>query len=91
MGGDASLPADYIKAHGCKAADIMTQNVITVAPETPLDEIAVMLERNSIKRVPIVARMPPFKRASVDEYVLAAACGLNEPIAALTISPCQCS
>jgi hypothetical protein len=33
----------------------------------------------------------PFKRASVDEYVLAAACGLNEPIAALTISLCQCS
>jgi CBS-domain-containing membrane protein len=54
MGGDASLPADYIKAHGCKAADIMTQNVITAAPETPLDEIAGMLERNSIKRVPIV-------------------------------------
>jgi CBS domain-containing protein len=54
VGGDASLPADYIKAHARKAADIMTQNVITAAPETPLDEIAIMLEKNSIKRVPIV-------------------------------------
>lgn len=34
-------------------ADIMTQHVITATPETPLDEIAVLLERNSIKRVPI--------------------------------------
>jgi CBS domain-containing protein len=54
VAGDASLPADYIKAHGRKAADIMTKNVITVSPEEPLDEIAILLERNSIKRVPIV-------------------------------------
>ena len=52
--GDASLPADYIKAHGRKAADIMTQNVITAAPDTALDEVAITMEKNSIKRVPIV-------------------------------------
>ena len=54
VAGDASLPADYIKAHGRKAADIMIKDVIAVSPETPLDEIAILLERNSIKRVPIV-------------------------------------
>jgi CBS domain-containing protein len=54
VAGDASLPADYIKAHGRKAADIMTKSVITISPETPLDEIAILLERNSIKRVPVV-------------------------------------
>jgi CBS domain-containing protein len=52
--GDASIPPGYIKAHARRAADIMTQNVFTATPETPLDEIAVLLERNSIKRVPIV-------------------------------------
>jgi CBS domain-containing protein len=52
--GDVSLPFGYIKAHARRAADIMTQNVFTATPETPLDEIAVLLERNSIKRVPIV-------------------------------------
>jgi CBS domain-containing protein len=52
--GDASLSTDYIKAYARKAADIMTENVITAAPETSLDEIAIMLEKNSIKRVPIV-------------------------------------
>lgn len=54
LAGDASLPRDYIKAHGRKAADVMTQNVITATPETALDEIAILLESNSIKRVPIV-------------------------------------
>ena len=54
VGGDASIPSDYIKAHARRAADIMTQNVFIATPETPLDEIAVLLERNSIKRVPIV-------------------------------------
>jgi signal-transduction protein with cAMP-binding, CBS, and nucleotidyltransferase domain len=32
----------------------MTQNVITAAPETELDEVAILLERNAIKRVPIL-------------------------------------
>jgi CBS domain-containing protein len=54
IAGDASLPANYIKAHARKVADVMTKNVITASPETPLDEIAIRLERNSIKRVPIV-------------------------------------
>jgi CBS domain-containing protein len=52
--GDATLPFGYIKAHARRAADVMTQNVFTATPETPLDEIAVLLERNSIKRVPIL-------------------------------------
>ena len=33
---------------------VMTQNVITATPETALDKIATLLEKNSIKRVPIV-------------------------------------
>src|SRR5450755_3989260 len=36
------------------AEDVMTRNVITATPKTPLHEIAALLERNSIKRVPIV-------------------------------------
>ena len=54
IAGDHSLAAEYIKAHGRKAADVMTPDVITAAPDTPLDEIAILLEENAIKRVPIV-------------------------------------
>ena len=54
MAGDDSLAADYIKAHARKVADVMTRNVITATPDTSLGEIATLLERHSIKRVPIV-------------------------------------
>jgi CBS domain-containing protein len=46
--------ADYIKAHAVRVADVMTRKVITSTPDTPLNEIAVILETNGIKRVPVV-------------------------------------
>lgn len=52
--GDETLAAEYVKARGRKVADIMTRNVITAIPDTPLHEIAALLEKNLIKRVPIV-------------------------------------
>jgi len=52
--GTTTLAADYVKSHARTVADIMTRNVITVAPETPLRDIAELLEKNSIKRVPVV-------------------------------------
>jgi len=54
MAGDQGQAADYIKAHAMRVADIMTRNVITATPDTPLNEIAAMLEQHGIKRVPIV-------------------------------------
>ncbi len=45
---------EYIKSHSRKVADVMTRDVITAKPDTPLGDIASMLERNRIKRVPIV-------------------------------------
>jgi CBS-domain-containing membrane protein len=54
--GENALASDYIKSHTQKVADIMKRNVITVAPETPLNEIAVLMEQNAIKRVPIVQK-----------------------------------
>ena len=45
---------EYIKSHSRKVADVMTREVITANPDTSLGEIAAMLERNRIKRVPIV-------------------------------------
>lgn len=46
--------SDYIKTHGRKAAEIMTPNPITIDEDTPLDEIASLLEKHHIKRVPVV-------------------------------------
>jgi CBS-domain-containing membrane protein len=52
---DSSIrAADFAKAHGATAGDVMTREVIAVSPETDLAEIADVLERSRIKRVPVV-------------------------------------
>lgn len=44
----------YVRAHGRRASDIMTREVVTVAPDTPVGTIARLLEERHIKRVPVV-------------------------------------
>jgi CBS domain-containing protein len=52
---DATLAAEFVKAHSRIVGDVMTRNVVTATPETPLHEIAALLEKKMINRVPIVA------------------------------------
>jgi CBS domain-containing protein len=47
-------PAEYVKSHARQVRDIMTREVTTVAPDTALAEIASLLEKRRIKRVPVV-------------------------------------
>jgi CBS domain-containing protein len=54
--GSAALARDYARSHGERAADVMTTSVVTVTPETPLHEIAGLLEERRIKRVPVVRK-----------------------------------
>jgi CBS domain-containing protein len=44
----------WIKEHGGRVKDVMTREVVTVAPDTALAEVARKLERHRIKRVPVV-------------------------------------
>ncbi len=53
LSSDRSSAGEYIKSHSRKVADVMTRNVISATPDTSLGDIAAMLERNRIKRVPI--------------------------------------
>jgi len=48
------LMAEFVKAHGRKAKDVMTRKVISVSPDTSLQEIANLLEKHGIKRVPVI-------------------------------------
>jgi len=45
---------EYVKSHGRFADEVMTANVVTVRENTPLPEIARLLEERRIKRVPVV-------------------------------------
>ena len=46
---------DYVQAHGRKVEDVMTRDAIAVEAGTPLEDIVSLMERNRIKRVPVLA------------------------------------
>jgi CBS domain-containing protein len=45
---------EFVKTHATKVTDVMTRNVVTAGEETSLADIATLMERHGIKRVPIV-------------------------------------
>ena len=46
ISSDQSQAFEYVKSHSRKVSDVMTRNVITDKPDTPLGDVAAMLERN---------------------------------------------
>lgn len=50
---DSSAQA-YVKSHAQHVSDVMTPDVISVDVDTPLSEIAALLESRGIKRVPVL-------------------------------------
>lgn len=51
---DDRSASEYVKSHARQARDVMTRDVVSVAPETPVAEIADLLETRGIKRVPVL-------------------------------------
>lgn len=52
--GTAVLARDYVRSHGLVVSDVMTPGVVAVTPQTPLSEIADLMESRRIRRVPVV-------------------------------------
>jgi CBS domain-containing protein len=52
--GPAGHAADFVKEHGRKVGEVMTRRVITVNEDASLEEIVRLMERNHIKRVPVM-------------------------------------
>jgi CBS domain-containing protein len=49
-----TLATEFAKAHGKQVKELMSEDVITATEDTPLAEIAAVLERRRIKRIPIL-------------------------------------
>ena len=86
---DATIAADYVKSHAAKVQDVMTSDVVTAAPETPLNEIATLLEERRIKHVPIVDKdsnlVGIVSRANLIQAVASARPKLEMPLPDSTI------
>ena len=46
--------SDYVRSHATRARDIMTKDVVSVTPDTPVAQIATLLENRGVKRVPVL-------------------------------------
>ena len=51
---DEERARDFIKSHGLKAREVMTQPAICVAPDMHLAEVVRLMERHRIKRLPVI-------------------------------------
>lgn len=52
--GRETQAREYTKSHGRKAGDVMTRSVVTVTADTPVRDLACLLEKHRIKRVPVM-------------------------------------
>lgn len=59
-----TLAREYIQSHSMRAGDVMTPEVITVTEDATLKDVAAALEKNRIKRVPVVRNHKPVGIAS---------------------------
>ncbi len=50
----ASRAGEYAKTHGLHARDVMSRTVVSVTPDTEVSEVADILEKWKIKRVPVI-------------------------------------
>jgi CBS domain-containing protein len=50
----SKLAGEFAKSHGRRVEEVMSTSVVSASEDTPLGQIAALLERHRIKRVPIL-------------------------------------
>jgi CBS domain-containing protein len=74
----------YLKAHGRRAADVMTARLTTVGPDAEVSEIAELMEQQRVKRLPVVEQgrlMGIVSRADLLRILVKSADHAAEPVA----------
>lgn len=54
MRGRRTAPADYTRSHAQHAEDVMTRDVASVGEATPVQEIAMMFAKRSVRRIVVM-------------------------------------
>jgi len=79
MASTNQLTGDYIKSHSGNVKDVMTRDVLSVTETTSVADIAILLETNRIKRVPVLRDGKLVGIVSRANLVRALAMTINEP------------
>ena len=52
--GPGQSATDFVHEHGCRIADIMTSDPVTISEDTSLETIVALMEKNKLKRLPVM-------------------------------------
>ncbi|GAB0114777.1 CBS domain-containing protein [Acidisoma sp. C75] len=52
--GHGEEAAAYVRSHSRRVGDVMTEKVISIVEDTPLEEIVQLMEKHRIRRLPVV-------------------------------------
>jgi len=53
--GPGKAASEFVQERGRKVEDVMTRDPITVGEETPLEDLVRLMEKNDIKRLPVMS------------------------------------
>jgi CBS domain-containing protein len=53
--GPGRNASDFVRAQGRKVGEVMTHEPLTVTEETPLEDIVEIMEKNHVKRLPVLS------------------------------------
>ena len=52
--GSSKSASDFVHEHGRKVSEVMTKSPLTITEDTALEEIVELMEKNHIKRLPVI-------------------------------------
>ena len=52
--GPGQAATDFVHEHGCKVAEIMTPEPVTITEDTALEAIVTLMEKSRLKRLPVI-------------------------------------
>ncbi|HUJ99613.1 MAG TPA: CBS domain-containing protein [Stellaceae bacterium] len=52
--GPGRLARDYVQTHAGRVGAIMTREVVSITPDTPLDAAVALMEKHRVKRLPVL-------------------------------------
>jgi CBS domain-containing protein len=52
--GPGQSATDFVHEHGCRIAEIMTPDPVTISEDTSLESIVALMEKNKLKRLPVM-------------------------------------
>lgn len=52
--GPGRLAQEYVDAHAQFVSEVMTRDVVSVTPQSPLSEVVRLMERRNVKRLPVL-------------------------------------